>query len=168
MFWPRADLPNVEGVAGEMQVTGHGYVAYTLRTETGRLLVLLLCARLVPGIQFELISEYDLVKEGLKISKDEDNSGLVVSSVVHKESGEIAKLVAYRKLFCIRNVSIDESQLDLTYRRARTIDEVQTGPRASMACKTLDLKALEVKMGFLHASDSPKPNGSLSYLLILC
>ena len=67
MFWPRTDLPNVEGVAGQMSVTGHGYVGYALRTQTGRVLLFLLYARLVPGLDFELTSEHAMAVEGLEV-----------------------------------------------------------------------------------------------------
>ena len=155
MFWPKKDLPNVEGVAGEMRVTGHGYVAYSLRTESGRLLIFVLYARLVPGLQFELTSEHDLVKAGLRIEKDEDGDGAVASSLIHKQSGEVAKLSAYRKLFCLNNVPIDYAALNMAYRQARVVDDIDR--TVALVAKTkLDLQELETKMGFLHANDSQK------------
>ena len=91
MHWPRKGLPNVEGVAGQMAVTGHGCASYALRTQSGRVLCFLLCARLVPGLQFELTSEHAMALEGLEVSRKTDLQGIVRGYVKHRASGETAQ-----------------------------------------------------------------------------
>ena len=152
LFWERSDLPNVEGVAGEMQVTGHGYVWYGLRTQTGKVMMFLLYARLVPGLNFELTSEHSMAEAGLKVYRQTDDEGIVRGYIEHRATGEIAQLTAYRKLFCLSNVW----RPTLRFKHLPKAAWIQQGLNTLVAVgkTTVDLKILETKMGFLHPNDS--------------
>ena len=154
MHWPRKGLPNVEGVADQMAVTGHGCVSYALRTQSGRVLCFLLCARLVPGLQFELTSEHAMALEGLEVSRKTDLQGIVRGYVKHRASGETAQLTAHRKLFCLSNVHVDPAHFESRdpQRKAWVRNDATFAAVAGKA--TVDMRKLETKMGFLSPNDS--------------
>ena len=156
MFWPRKDLPNVEGVAGQMAVTGHGHVSYALRTQTGRVLSFLLYARLVPGLKFELTSEHAMALEGLEISRKTDVQGVVRGYVKHTASGEIAQLTMYRKLFCLSNIDVNPAHFESRNPQCKAWVMGDATLAAVAGKATIDLRKLETKMGFLSPNDSQR------------
>ena len=114
-------------------VTGHGYVGHALRTQTGRVLLFLLHARLVPRLDFEVTSEHAMAVEGLEVSRKLDEHGVVRGHVTHTASGETAQLTAYRKLFCLSNVPVKAANFESSHLRrgAWAINETTLAAKAS-------------------------------------
>ena len=155
-FWQRTDLPNVEGVAGQMTVTGHGCVWCALRTQTGRVTLFLLYARSVPGLQFELTSGHAMAVAGLEVHRKADDRGVARGYVHHTASGETAQLTACQKLFCLSNVAVNPERFAANHqqRKAWVIEDATLAATAIKA--TVDSRQLETKMGFLAPNDSQK------------